>query len=171
MITYGMYVNNNSLIIYNEIPTFIIDLLNYQVTLINMMVLVTSKLLQSTLNGNTILWFPLQPYNTLIPNILPESKNKESINNKKDALQNENDNTMVQSIVREVNLQEITQQNKVLIIENNLLKSRISVIKSKEETMIENYEIEKMTVEAMQKYLKLLEDDYNEVIREGDIKI
>ena len=47
----------------------------------------------------------------------------------------------------------------------------ISIIKSKEETIIENYEIEKMTVEAMQEYLKLLEDDYNEIIREGDVKI
>ena len=37
--------------------------------------------------------------------------------------------------------------------------------------MIENYEIEKMTVEAMQEYLKSLENDYNKVIQEGDVKI
>ena len=51
------------------------------------------------------------------------------------------------------------------------MKSKINVIKSKEEGLIENYEIKKMTVEAMQEYLKILEDDYNEVIREGDVKI
>ena len=55
MITYGIYVNNNSLITYNKIPIFVMDLLNHQVTLINMMVPVTSKLLQLTLNGNTTL--------------------------------------------------------------------------------------------------------------------
>ena len=95
MITYRMYINNNSLITYNEISTFIMDLLNHQVILINMMVLVTLKLLQSILNGDTTLWFSVQPYNTPILDISSESKNEESINNKKDALQNENNNTLV----------------------------------------------------------------------------
>ena len=65
---------------------------------------VTSKLLQSTLNSNATPWFLPQLYNTPIPDTLPESKNKESVTNEKDALQNENDNTVVQSIAREANL-------------------------------------------------------------------
>ena len=100
-----------------------------------------------------------------------DNKSCHSILEKYEIKECRNNNIVVQSIVREVNLQEITQQNKVLIKENDLLKLRISVIKSKEEAIIENYEVEKMIVEAIQEYLKSLEDDYNKVIQEGDIKI
>ena len=37
MITYRIYVNDNRLITYNEIPMFIMDLLNHQAMLINTM--------------------------------------------------------------------------------------------------------------------------------------
>ena len=86
MITYGIYVNNNDLITYYEILTFIMDLLNYQAMIINTIALVTLKLLQSALNGNAILWFLPWPYNTPIPDTSPDSKNEESINNEKDTL-------------------------------------------------------------------------------------
>ena len=92
------------MITYNEIPTFIMDLLNHQAMIINTMVPVMSKLLQSTLNSNATPWFPPQPHNIPIPDTSLESKNEESINNEKDALQNENNNTVVQSIARETNL-------------------------------------------------------------------
>ena len=81
-----MYVNNNGLITYNEIPTFIMDLLNYQAMMINMMAPVTLKLLQSILNGDVTLWFLPQLHNTPILDKLPESKNEGSINNEKDTL-------------------------------------------------------------------------------------
>ena len=58
MITYGIYVNDNGLITYNEIPTFIIDLLNHQAMLINTMALVAVNILQSASCREAILLFP-----------------------------------------------------------------------------------------------------------------
>ena len=54
MITYGIYVNDNGLITYNEILMFIIDLLNHQAMLINMMAPVIVNVLQSALHGEVI---------------------------------------------------------------------------------------------------------------------
>ena len=54
MITYRMYINENGLITYNEIPIFIIKLLNHQVILINIMVPVTVNELQLALHSKAI---------------------------------------------------------------------------------------------------------------------
>ena len=51
MITYGIYINHNRLITYNEVPTFIMDLLNHQAILINTIAPVTVNVLQSALHG------------------------------------------------------------------------------------------------------------------------
>ena len=61
MITYGIYTNDNGLITYNEIPTFIMNLLNYQVMLINTIVPVTVNVKQSALCGEVIPQFPTKP--------------------------------------------------------------------------------------------------------------
>ena len=66
MINYGIYSNNNKLITYNEIPTFIIELLNHQAMIINMIAPVTVNVLQLALHGKAILWFLTEP--TIIPN-------------------------------------------------------------------------------------------------------
>jgi len=55
IITYRIYINDNRLVTYNDIPTFIIDLLNHQATLINMIVPVTLKVLQSALHSDATL--------------------------------------------------------------------------------------------------------------------
>ena len=57
MITYGICINNNGLITYNEILIFIIDLLNHQTILINIIALVIENMLKSALYGKATLWF------------------------------------------------------------------------------------------------------------------
>ena len=49
MITYRIHINDNGLITYNDIPIFIMDLLNYQAMLINTIVLVIVNVLKSAL--------------------------------------------------------------------------------------------------------------------------
>ena len=57
MITYGIYINNNRLITYSKIPTFIMELLHYQATLLNMMIPIISNILKSVLCGDLTPWF------------------------------------------------------------------------------------------------------------------
>ena len=61
MITFGIYVNDNRLITYNKIPSFIIDLLNHQAMLINTMVPVKVNVLQLALHSKVTPWFPTEP--------------------------------------------------------------------------------------------------------------
>jgi len=55
--------------------------------------------------------------------------------------------------------------------ENNLLKEKIEIMKSKEDELVENYEVESMTVETLQEYLKSLESDNMNVMNNRDTKI
>ena len=64
MITYGIYTNNNRLITYNEILTFIIDLLNHQAMLINTIVPVIVNVIQSALYNKAIPQFLTKPIAT-----------------------------------------------------------------------------------------------------------
>ena len=80
MITYGMFENNNGLVTYTKIPIFTMDLLNHQAILLNMMVPVTLNILQLTLYSKARPWFPLEPYDFLIPTTVLLSKEEENIN-------------------------------------------------------------------------------------------
>ena len=55
--------------------------------------------------------------------------------------------------------------------ENNLLKEKIKIMKSKEDKLVENYEVELMIVETLQEYLKSLESNYMNLMNDGDAKI
>ena len=68
-------------------------------------------------------------------------------------------------------LQEAQEQNEILIEENNLLKEKIEIMKSKEDELVDNYEVESMTVETLQEYLKSLESDYMNLMNNRDAKI
>ena len=81
IIIYGIYTNNNGLITYNEIPIFIIDLLNHQVILINTMVPVTVNVLQSALCGKVTPQFSTK--STITSNNIEETKQQEATNKAK----------------------------------------------------------------------------------------
>ena len=42
---------------------------------------------------------------------------------------------------------------------------------AKENNLVELYKVEMMTVNALQEYLKLVEQDYSKLVKEEDIKI
>ena len=42
---------------------------------------------------------------------------------------------------------------------------------AKENDLVESYEVEMMIVDALQEYLKIVEQDYSKLVKEGDIKI
>ena len=45
------------------------------------------------------------------------------------------------------------------------------MITAKENNLVESYEVEIMMVDALQEYLKLVEQDYSKLVKEGDIKL
>ena len=62
-------------------------------------------------------------------------------------------------------------ENNILHKENLQMKEAIQSLTNKENKILEIYEVEKMIVEALQKYLKSIELDYGEVVKEYDTKI
>ena len=42
---------------------------------------------------------------------------------------------------------------------------------AKENDLVELYEVEIMTVDTLQEYLKIVEQDYSKLVKEADIKI
>ena len=82
-----------------------------------------------------------------------------------------NDNSVVQRINMDMKLQEAQEQNEILIKENKTLKEKIEKTKHKEDELLENYEVESMTVETLQEHLKSLESDCMNLMKDGDAKI
>ena len=78
-------------------------------------------------------------------------------------------NNIVKNITIDMNLQEVMQQNKVLINQNELLKKTIHEFRIKEDESMKKYKIEKMTTETLQEHLKSLEEDCGRISREGDV--
>ena len=52
-----------------------------------------------------------------------------------------------------------------------VLKEKIEIIKSKEDKLVENYEVESMIVETLHEHLKSLESDYMNLINDRNSKI
>ena len=77
-----MYVNDNRLITYNDIPTFVMDLLNHQAMLINTMAPVTVNVLKSALRSEATPWFSIE--STTISKEEENHKEEEQKNNKSD---------------------------------------------------------------------------------------
>ena len=86
MITCGICVNSNRLVIYNDIPMFIMDVLNHQAILINTMAPVIVNILQLALYGEVTPWFLTKPTITSNKenNNIEEKKQQESTNKAKD---------------------------------------------------------------------------------------
>jgi len=62
-------------------------------------------------------------------------------------------------------------ENKILHKENDSIKTMIQMMNEKENEMLETYKIERMTVDALQEYLKSVDNDYHQLVNEADVKI
>ena len=62
-------------------------------------------------------------------------------------------------------------ENDILHKENNSMKTIIQMMNEKENEIFETYKIERMTVDALQEYLKSVNNDYHQLVNEVDVKI
>ena len=51
------------------------------------------------------------------------------------------------------------------------MQETIQIMTVKEKDLVKSYEVEIITVDALQEYLKLVEQDCSKLVKEGDIKI
>ena len=58
-----------------------------------------------------------------------------------------------------------------MIYEIKLLKEKIEEVKVNESEIIESYEIEKITVQSLEAYLKTLEKDCTKLMHKADVKM
>ena len=59
-------------------------------------------------------------------------------------------------------------ENEILHEENESMKATIQEMNKKENELFGTCEVEKMTVDSLQGYLKLVENDYRTLMKEGD---
>jgi len=65
----------------------------------------------------------------------------------------------------------LTVENAILREENTLMKETIRQMNSKENELVAMYEVERMSVDSMNEYLKSVENEYQQLVNEGDAKI
>ena len=77
------------------------------------------------------------------------------------------------SALEEKDLTECCNNNIIIrgISENVLLQEKNETLSKQVDNLMANYEIEKMSMEEIEKYIQSLEKDYEEVLKDGDIKI
>ena len=77
------------------------------------------------------------------------------------------------SALEKKNLIECGNNNIIIrgISENILLQERNEMLSKQIDNLMANYEIEKMSKEKMEKYIQSLKKDYEEVLKDGDVKI